>query len=89
MLDLLRSKIDTLDRQLLETLAERMEVVREIAAMKKEIGMSVLQIDRWAGIFDTRIENGLLLGLDENLIRRLIELVHLESIGLQEKIIRG
>lgn len=89
MLELLRKRIDTLDRQLLETLGERMEVVREIAAMKKEIGMSVLQIDRWAGIFDTRIENGLQLGLDENLIRRLIELVHLESIGLQEKIIRG
>jgi len=89
MLDLLRNKIDTLDRQLLETLAERMEVVSEIAAMKKQIGMSVLQMDRWSGIFETRTENGLQLGLSEDLIRRLIELVHLESIALQEKIIRG
>jgi len=89
ILELLRHKIDTLDRQLLETLAERMEVVSEIAAMKKEIGMPVLQMDRWSGIFETRTENGLQLGLDERLIRGLIELVHLESISLQEKIIRG
>jgi chorismate mutase len=73
----------------LETLAERMEVVKEIAEMKKQLGISVLQMERWSGIFETRIENGLLLGLDENLIRRLIELVHLESIAVQEKIIRG
>jgi chorismate mutase len=89
ILELLRTRIDTLDRQLLETLAERMEVVGEIAEMKKATGMSVLQIDRWAGIFENRIEAGLLLGLNETLIRRLIELVHLESIGLQGKIIRG
>lgn len=89
ILELLRHKIDTLDRQLLETLAERMEVVSEIAAMKKEIGLPVLQIDRWSGIFETRTENGLQLGLSEELIRSLIELVHLESISLQEKIIRG
>jgi chorismate mutase len=89
ILELLRTRIDTLDRQLLETLAERMEVVKEIAEMKKQLGISVLQMERWSGIFETRIENGLQLGLDENLIRRLIELVHLESIGVQEKIIRG
>lgn len=89
VLELLRTRIDTLDRQLLETLSERMEVVREIAGMKKETGMSVLQINRWAGIFESRIDAGKALGLDEALIRRLIELVHLESIGLQEKIIRG
>ena len=89
ILELLRTRIDTLDRQLLETLAERMEVVKEIAEMKKEIGLSVLQIERWAGIFESRIENGLQLGMNEALIRRLIELVHLESINLQGKIIRG
>lgn len=89
VLELLRSKIDTLDRQLLEILAERMQAVGEIARMKKQIGMAVLQMDRWAGIFETRIETGTDLGLDEAMIRRLIELIHLESITLQEKIIRG
>jgi hypothetical protein len=57
--------------------------------MKKHLVITMLQLERWSGIFETLIENGLQLGLDENLIRRLIELVHLESIGLQEKIIRG
>lgn len=89
VLELLRRKIDTLDRQLLEILAERMHTVGEIAGMKKQIGMAVLQMDRWADIFETRIESGTDMGLNEVLIRRLIELIHLESISLQEKIIRG
>lgn len=89
LLELLRTRIDTLDRQLLEILAERMEVVKEIAEMKKETGLSVLQIDRWAGIVENRIETGLQLGLNEALIRRLIELVHLGAISLQGQIIRG
>jgi chorismate mutase len=89
ILELLRTRIDTLDRQILETLAERMEVVREIAGMKKEIAISVLQMERWSEIFETRTQTGTELGISQDLIKKLIELVHLESISLQERIIRG
>lgn len=88
-LDLLRQQIDAIDARILEILAERMDVVREIGAYKKNNGMTVLQINRWSDIFDNRIKNGLSMGLTEELIRELYELIHLQSIKLQEQIIHG
>ncbi|HOY94852.1 MAG TPA: chorismate mutase [Catalimonadaceae bacterium] len=88
-LEVLRSQIDKIDRKVLEVLAERMQVVKEIGSYKKEKGLTVLQISRWSDIFDNRIKNGASLGLTEEMIRSLFELIHLESISLQEKILRG
>jgi len=88
-LELFRAKIDKIDSRILEIMAERMDVVREIGDYKKNNGMTVLQINRWSDIFENRLKNGLSMGLTEDLIRQLYELIHLESIGLQEKIIRG
>jgi chorismate mutase len=87
-LEVLRSQIDKIDRKVLEVLAERMQVVKEIGSYKKEKGLTVLQISRWSDIFDDRIKNGATLGLTEEMIRSLFELIHLESISLQEKILR-
>ncbi len=88
-LEVLRSQIDKIDRKVLEVLAERMQVVKEIGTYKKENGLTVLQISRWSDIFDDRTKNGASLGLTEEMIRSLFELIHLESISLQEKILRG
>jgi chorismate mutase len=88
-LELLRAKIDGIDGKILEIMAERMDVVRAIGEYKKDNGMTVLQINRWSDIFDNRLQNGISMGLTEELIRQLYELIHLESIQLQEKIIRG
>jgi chorismate mutase len=86
-LTLLRSKIDGIDQRILEVLAERMEVVRQIGEVKKDANLTVLQINRWAEIFQSRGELGSQLGLDAEMIRQLYELIHLESIALQEKIV--
>jgi chorismate mutase len=88
-LELLRAKIDGIDTKILEILAERMDVVRAIGEYKKENGLTVLQINRWSDIFENRLKNGLSMGLTEELIHQLYELIHLQSIELQEKIIRG
>lgn len=88
-LTLLREKIDKVDRRILELLSERMEVVRQIGSYKKEKGITLLQINPWADIFANRTENGLSLGLDPELVHALFRLIHLESIGLQERILSG
>jgi len=88
-LELLRGKIDGIDTKILEIIAERMDVVRSIGEYKKENGLTVLQINRWSDIFENRLKNGLSMGLTEDLIHQLYELIHLQSIELQEKIIRG
>ena len=86
-LNLLRSKIDQIDHKMLEILAQRMEIVRQIGMVKKDANLTVLQIKRWAEIFQSRGEHGSRLGLDAEMIRQLYELIHLESIALQEKIV--
>lgn len=88
-LENLRRKIDGIDVRLLEILAERMAVVRQIGAHKKENGMTMLQINRWNDIYENQLRNGLSLGLSEEMIQDLYKLIHLESIHTQERIIRG
>ncbi|HRH35785.1 MAG TPA: chorismate mutase, partial [Catalimonadaceae bacterium] len=88
-LEQLRLRIDQIDVRLLEILAERMSVVRQIGSHKKENGMTLLQIDRWNDIFENQLRNGLSLGLSESMIQDLYRLIHLESIQTQERIIRG
>jgi chorismate mutase len=88
-LELLRAKIDTIDNRILEILADRMDLVRSIGQYKKDNGITVLQIQRWSCILENRLKNGLSLGLTEHLIQSLYELIHMESIKLQEKIIHG
>ncbi len=88
-LRLLREKIDHIDNRLLEILSERMDLVRAIGQYKKDNGITVLQINRWRGIRQDRLQNGLSLGLTEEMILALYELIHMESIQLQERIIHG
>jgi chorismate mutase len=66
-----------------------MDLVRAIGQYKKDNGITVLQIHRWTGIRQDRLQNGLSLGLTEQMILDLYELIHMESIQLQERIIHG
>lgn len=88
-LEQFRRQIDGIDVRLLEVLAERMAVVRQIGAHKKENGMTLLQINRWSEVYENQLRNGLSLGLSEQMIHDLYKLIHLESIQTQERIIRG
>ncbi len=54
-LTLLRQQIDQIDNDLLETLAKRMRVSREIGQYKKEHRMPVVQANRYNDIIRTRV----------------------------------
>jgi chorismate mutase len=83
----LREQIDLLDDRLLEVLAERMKLCREIGHMKKESNMTVVQPQRYNEMLNKRSTQGVLGGMDEEFIRRIFKAIHEESVRQQIEII--
>lgn len=83
----LRKQIDELDDSLIDLLAKRMRVCREIGQYKKEHGMTILQTSRYTEILDKRGAQGSLLGIDAECIKKIFEHIHEESVNQQMEII--
>ncbi|MBR4297801.1 MAG: bifunctional 3-deoxy-7-phosphoheptulonate synthase/chorismate mutase type II [Bacteroidaceae bacterium] len=79
----LRRQIDECDHALIELLAKRMRVSREIGQYKKEHGMTVMQTTRYAEILDKRGAQGSLCGMDSSFMKRIFEAIHEESVRQQ------
>ena len=82
----LRKQIDEIDNQLMELLAKRMRVCREIGQYKKEHNMTVLQTVRYNEIQNKRGAQGTLCGMDPDFVRKVFEEVHEESVRQQIEI---
>jgi len=82
-LDQLRSDIDKIDDDIIQTLAARMNIAEKIGAYKKENNITILQVARWDDIFTKAIQSGNTLGLPEKFVRNLFNLIHKESINRQ------
>lgn len=78
-----RNQIDSVDAQILELLAQRMEGVAKIGGYKREHQVAILQLERWAEILKTRGSMADELGLNPGFIRKLLDLIHQESIRIQ------
>ncbi|MFK5857568.1 MAG: chorismate mutase, partial [Bacteroidota bacterium] len=87
-LEELRTEIDKLDGELLQILAKRMEIIDEIGEYKKDNDITILQMKRWAGIIKDRMSIGTNMGLDRIFMKKLLTLIHKESIQRQEAIFR-
>jgi chorismate mutase len=83
----LRKEIDEIDNDLIDLLAKRMKVCRNIGEYKKESGMTILQTRRYSEILDKRGAQGSLLGIDTLCIKKIFEQIHEESIRQQMEII--
>lgn len=83
----LRHQIDDLDNQLMDLLAKRMRVCREIGQYKKEHNMTVLQSQRYGEILDKRGAQGALCGMAPEFVARVFESIHEESVRQQMEII--
>ena len=84
ILEQLRFQIDSLDYQMLELLAKRMEIVKKIGYFKNIKNISLFQVERWKQIRETRINAGVELKLDENFVKRILQIIHNQSI-LEQK----
>ncbi|MBF1074146.1 MAG: bifunctional 3-deoxy-7-phosphoheptulonate synthase/chorismate mutase type II [Prevotellaceae bacterium] len=86
-LRMLRSQIDELDNNLMELLARRLKVCREIGTFKKKHNMTVLQAGRYNEILQKRGAQASLCGMDAEFAARIFELIHEESVRQQLKIV--
>lgn len=86
-LSILRHQIDELDNQLLEVLAKRLRVSREIGTYKKEHGMPVLQTLRYDEILHNRVAQAESIGINGDFMKNILEAIHEESVRVQLELI--
>ena len=79
----LREQIDDLDRQVLELLARRMKVVREVALVKKAEGVPIRDFARERALLDDRRARAAALGLPEPSIESIYRQIMLASRDYQ------
>ena len=85
-LSVLREQIDQLDDEIMTRMASRMKISEKIGQYKQENNVTILQVNRWEEIVQTRVSMAKAMGLDEGFMRDLLRLVHHESIQIQTKI---
>ena len=86
-IEALRSQIDECDNSLLDILAKRMRISREIATYKREHNMTVVQASRYNEILDKRGAQGVLCGMSDEFVRTIFERIHEESVRQQLEVI--
>ncbi|MCL1942136.1 MAG: bifunctional 3-deoxy-7-phosphoheptulonate synthase/chorismate mutase type II [Candidatus Azobacteroides sp.] len=83
----LRHQIDEIDNQLLELLAKRMRVSREIGQYKKEHNMAVLQTGRYDEILKDRVTMAEQMDMNGEFMKNVLESIHEESVRQQITVI--
>jgi len=85
----LRKQVDQADRRLLGSLNVRFDSVKEIARIKKIIGLPVLQKSRWQELIKNRVQVAQKeFKLDPRFTKKLFTLIHEEALRMQRKIVR-
>ncbi|MEE1082970.1 MAG: bifunctional 3-deoxy-7-phosphoheptulonate synthase/chorismate mutase type II [Paludibacteraceae bacterium] len=82
----LRKQIDEIDMSVLEILAKRMRISREIGQYKKEHDMPILQSKRYDEIISKRVADGKSMSMGEEFLNTIFEAIHAESVRQQMEI---
>ncbi len=82
----LRQDIDLADRKALLEISNRMQIVRDIAQYKKENSATVFQIERWKHVLEESKKQASELGLTEEFVEDLMNLIHKESLHIHHLI---
>lgn len=85
----LRSQIDDIDNSLMDLLAKRFRICREIGVYKKKHNMTVLQSNRYKEILEKRGVQAGLCGMNIDFVAQVFELIHEESLRQQLSIINN
>jgi chorismate mutase len=80
-----REQIDALDEQLLVTLASRARAVEEIGRLKKARGIAPLDEARWRKVLGSKLDRARALGLSEEFVEKLYDLIHEYSLALERQ----
>lgn len=80
-----RQQIDKIDTQLIQMIAQRMEVVKKIGEYKKQHKIQTVQPNRWQTILDSRQKIAEELNLPSDLVLDIFEIIHQMAIQIQNK----
>ena len=86
-LEEMREQIDESDRDILEAINRRMNLVEKIGEFKQENNVTIFQVDRWNEIYRSRAEWAQGMGLDKEFIEEMYKLIHIASIKQQTELI--
>ncbi|MDE7471042.1 MAG: bifunctional 3-deoxy-7-phosphoheptulonate synthase/chorismate mutase type II [Paramuribaculum sp.] len=86
-LALLRQQIDQIDNELLDILAKRMRVSREIGQYKKEHRMPVLKANRYNDVIKTRLKIGEDMAMSTDFLKAVLLAIHEESVRQQIEVL--
>lgn len=81
-----RKKIDSLDQKLIEILAERERVVKEVGIYKMKNNIPALQKGRFRQILEKNIKMGAAEGLSAKLISKVMNAIHEESLRIERAV---
>ena len=82
----MRGQVDKVDTQMLEEITKRMLLVKEIAKFKKENSATVFQHERWKFVLEESKKKAQELGLNEEFVEDLMNLIHKESLNIHHTI---
>lgn len=85
-IDELRARIDLIDNDLIEILANRMKISEEIGKYKKQNNITILQPGRWDKILEKVFTKGADKGLDNEFLEKVFKAIHQASIDRQTRI---
>lgn len=88
-LTMLRQQIDRIDSELLELLAKRMRVARDIGRYKSEHSMPVVQPGRYNSLMEQRAAQADKLEMSREFVATVLAAIHEESVRQQLEICTG
>ncbi len=81
-----RARIDELDDRIIDLLAERMDIVREVGMVKARDHINTVQPDRVVEVRERNAERALKKGLNPNLVRKIYTLIIDEAHEVEQGI---
>ena len=79
----LREEIDRIDSELLQALAERLDVVREIGALKRSKGLPARDDARWQEVVTKAKKEAAQKGIPVSLIEDVFEAIHSAALEIE------
>lgn len=84
-LEELRNRIDQLDKELLQVLKNRFDVVEKIGQLKKEKGIPAFDEMRWNEVSKSRKALARSLHIPEHIIEEVFNIIHKYAIEVENK----
>ena len=79
-----RKEIDALDKELLEIVAKRMDIVRKIGELKKLKNLPALDEERWQEVLSSKLTLAEFLKLPKTFVEKIYTIIHEEALKIEE-----